>query len=164
MSLCSKRKPSWRRQRSSCIPMQMRLTRCVSNVSETVWRWPRWGRTCVLFPGWSLVAESYAHQLWTACDPELPNLGLTARFSRSKEARLVKSKVCFILDAGNGDEEWVVEGGRLSKGLTPSPPDNQWARAFMDRGRGLHAETAQSALTVILKLSSVVWLVSSWLF
>ena len=164
MSLCSKRKPSWRRQRSSCIPMQMRLTRCVSNVSETVWRWPRWGRTCVLFPGWSLVAESYAHQLWTACDPELPNLGLTARFSRSKEARLVKSKVCFILDAGNGDEEWVVEGGRLSKGLTPSPPDNQWARAFMDRGRELHAETAQSALTVILKLSSVVWLVSSWLF
>ena len=31
-------------------------------------------------------------------------------------------------------------------------PDNQWARAFIDRGRGLHAETAQSALTVILKL------------
>ena len=38
------------------------------------------------------------------CDPELLNAGLTARFSRAKEARLVKSNVCFILDAGNGDE------------------------------------------------------------
>ena len=41
----------------------------------------------------------------------------------------------------------------------PSPPrppatsrNNQGARAFIDGGRGLHAETAQSALTVILKL------------
>ena len=32
------------------------------------------------------------------------------------------------------------------------PTDNQWARAFIDRGRGLHAETAQSALTVVLTL------------
>ena len=31
-------------------------------------------------------------------------------------------------------------------------PENQWARAFIDRERGLHAETAQSVLTVILKL------------
>ena len=29
---------------------------------------------------------------------------------------------------------------------------NKWARAFIGRGRGLHAETAQLALTVILKL------------
>ena len=35
---------------------------------------------------------------------------------------------------------------------TPPSPDNQGARAFIDRGRGLHAETAQPALTVILKL------------
>ena len=34
--------------------------------------------------------------------------------------------------------------------LTP-PTDNQWAKDFIDRGRGLHAETAPSALTVILK-------------
>ena len=35
-----------------------------------------------------------------------------------------------------------------------SPPihDNQWARAFIARWRRLHVETAQSALTVILKL------------
>ena len=32
--------------------------------------------------------------------------------------------------------------------------DNQWARAFKDR-RGLHVETAQSDLIVILKL--VTW-------
>jgi len=36
--------------------------------------------------------------------------------------------------------------------LTPPSIDNQWTRAFIGRGRGLHAETAQSALTVILKL------------
>ena len=31
------------------------------------------------------------------------------------------------------------------------PTDNQWAQAFTGRRRGLHAETAQSALTVLLK-------------
>ena len=37
--------------------------------------------------------------------------------------------------------------------LTPFPAtDNQWARALIGGGRGLHVETAQSALTVILKL------------
>ncbi|XDA82059.1 hypothetical protein R6Z07F_011980 [Ovis aries] len=30
--------------------------------------------------------------------------------------------------------------------------DDQWSRALIDRGRVLHAETVQSALTVILKL------------
>ena len=43
------------------------------------------------------------------------------------------------------------EGGLLSKGQLP-PADNQGARTFTDRGRGLHVETAQSALTIILKL------------
>ena len=44
---------------------------------------------------------------------------------------------------------------RAGGGLTPTPhprPDDQGARAFIDRGRGPHAETIQSALTVILKL------------
>ena len=36
--------------------------------------------------------------------------------------------------------------------LPPPTPYNQGARAFIDGGRGLRAETAQSALTVILKL------------
>ena len=44
-----------------------------------------------------------------------------------------------------------VEGRHLSKGPLLST-DNQWARTFTGWGRGLHAETAQSALTVILKL------------
>ena len=62
-----------------------------------------------------------------------------------------KGKVCFILEAGN----LGVGGGQMSvQRLTPptAPPDNQGARAFIDRGRRLQAETAQSALTVILKL------------
>ena len=45
-------------------------------------------------------------------------------------------------------------GGKVdSCPKTKSPsPDNQWSRTFIDGGRGLHAETAQAALTVILKL------------
>ena len=38
----------------------------------------------------------------------------------------------------------------MSKGHLAT--DNQGARAFIDGGQGLHAETAQSALTVVLKL------------
>ena len=45
-------------------------------------------------------------------------------------------------------------GRLLSKGwLSPCHPhDTQWARTFIDRGRGLHAKTTQSALTDILNL------------
>ena len=46
-----------------------------------------------------------------------------------------------------------------SEGVDSCPKaatDNQWARAFIDRGRGLHTETAQSALTVTLKLVLMV--------
>ena len=44
--------------------------------------------------------------------------------------------------------------------------DNEWTRTFIDRGRGLRVETAESALTVILKLvigglTSVVLIVLS---
>ena len=42
------------------------------------------------------------------------------------------------------------EGRRLSKGQL-SATDNRGPRACIGRGRGLHAETAQSALTVVLK-------------
>ena len=45
--------------------------------------------------------------------------------------------------------EW--EGWTSVQRLTP-PTDNQWARTFIDRGRGLHAETAPSALTVSSRL------------
>ena len=53
-----------------------------------------------------------------------------------------------------------MHAGNLGGGQTavqrllplPQLPDNQEARAFIDRGRGLHTETARSALTVILKL------------
>ena len=47
--------------------------------------------------------------------------------------------------------------GRRTPVQRPNPPlspscDNPGIRAFIGEGRGLHAETAQSALTVILKL------------
>ena len=43
-----------------------------------------------------------------------------------------------------------VDCGLLSKGQLPTP-ESQWARAFPGEERGLPAETAQSAQTVILK-------------
>ena len=37
----------------------------------------------------------------------------------------------------------------------PTPPtDNQWESTFIDRGRGLHTETAQSALSHLSHLES----------
>ena len=55
------------------------------------------------------------------------------------------------------------EGRCLSKGHL-SAADNRGPRALIGRGRGLHAETAQSALMVVLKsvsggLTSVIWIV-----
>ena len=45
-------------------------------------------------------------------------------------------------------------GGQTPVQMLTSFPatDNQWARALIIGGRGLYVETAQSALTVILKL------------
>ena len=45
---------------------------------------------------------------------------------------------------------WQRGGGRVQRADT-CPADNQ-VYAFTERGRGLHAETAPSALRVILKL------------
>ena len=53
--------------------------------------------------------------------------------------------VCFILDASN----WG-QGDCCPK--TDTLLYSQGEIAFIDRGRGLYAETAESALTVILKL------------
>ena len=75
--------------------------------------------------------------------------GLPAHRSKAnKEARLVERKVCFILDVGN----WVGGGQTPVQRLTPPNPDDHGARGFIGRRRGPHAETAQSALTVTLKL------------
>ena len=70
---------------------------------------------------------------------------------KSQQRGQVDRKVCFILYASK--QGWCWEGRRLFKGqLSSQPSDNQEARAFTDRGRELHAETAESARTVILKL------------
>ena len=44
---------------------------------------------------------------------------------------------CWPLGMGVGEVWALVQ--RLN---SPPPPDNQRARVFMDRGRGLHADTA----------------------
>ena len=81
--------------------------------------------------------------------------GLAAQCSKASEhARLVERKVCFISDASN------CGGGQTSVQRPDTPPrhthtNKQGIRNFIDRERGLHAETAQSALTFILKL--VMW-------
>ena len=77
---------------------------------------------------------------------------LAARHPKAnKQARLVERKVRSISDAVTG-----MGGGWTSvQRLTPTRPPTRatsGARAFIDRRRGLHAETAQSALTVIFKL------------
>lgn len=55
--------------------------------------------------------------------------------------------ICFILEANN-------HGGKAdSEGHLPHPANNQWAKVFIGGGRGLRAETAPSALIVILKLT-----------
>ena len=50
--------------------------------------------------------------------------------------------------------------------IPPVLTDNQWARAFIGRGRGLHAETVSPSLMVILKsvlgdLTNVILIVLS---
>ena len=65
----------------------------------------------------------------------------------NKQASVVERKVCFLSDASN----W--QGGQISvQRLTPNPLASSGARTFIDRRSGLHAETAQSALTIIFKL------------
>ena len=50
-----------------------------------------------------------------------------------------EKKGCFTSEAGN--EGWV--GRRLDAcPKADSPTDNQWAKAFIDKGRGLRLETA----------------------
>ena len=91
---------------------------------------------------WEPSLAEYCNQKW----------GLAARRPKgNKKARLVERKVCFILDAGNWG--W----GQWTPVQRPTPPpspscDTLGVRAFIGEGRGLHAERAQAALTVILKL------------
>ena len=72
-----------------------------------------------------------------------------ARSSKaSKEASWWKGKFALFWMPATG-----LGGGRAdSCPKADSLTDNQGARAFIDGGRGLRAETAQSALTVVLKL------------
>ena len=57
----------------------------------------------------------------------------------------MERKICSISDTGNGGE-----GGHLPKGQL-LPLTTSGTRAFIDRRRWLHAETAQSALRAIFR-------------
>lgn len=71
----------------------------------------------------------------------------------NKEVRWVETKVCFILDARNLG---VGRANAYLKADFPSLSHNYGARAFIDRVRGLHAETVQSAQTVTLELGIAI--------
>ena len=60
---------------------------------------------------------------------------------------MVEGKFAFFQKLATGED-----GGLLSKGQSPSLTVSGVTEPFIDRGRGLHAETVWSALTVILKL------------
>ena len=76
--------------------------------------------------------------------------GLASRQEKAnKEDRWVETKVCFILDVHN------LGMGRADACLKADfllPPPQSWDKSFIDRVRGLHAETVQSAQTVTLEL------------
>ena len=72
---------------------------------------------------------------------------LAAHCSKAnREASLVEKKISCNSDASNQREKQVL----VQRSTLPSS-DNQWARAFIDRVKGQHAERAWSVLTVILK-------------
>ena len=70
----------------------------------------------------------------------------------SKQVRLVERKVCFISDAGNwGGGLWTSVQGQFPPTPTPWQAGSE-SIYRQSQGRGQHAETAQSSLTVIFKL------------
>ena len=89
------------------------------------WKWGLWGTLKVHEHRESLPLHESGAQL-------------AARLSKAnKEARLVEMKICFILDASNS----AGEGEADTCSNADLPPDYQGARAFIDRGRELQAET-----------------------
>ena len=80
-------------------------------------------------------------------------------FKASKQVRLVERKVSFISDADNWRGRWRVTDicPKADSALPPQPPppspqgegENFYRQSI---GEWLHAETAQSSLTVIFKL------------
>ena len=57
------------------------------------------------------------------------------RSKANKKARFVEKKVCFILEAGN--RVWGRQGGWTPVQRPTPSTDNQWARAFINKRRGL---------------------------
>ena len=87
----------------------------------------------------------------------------TPHSKANKQAGLVERKGCFISDASNCRGSMV---DICPKANSPPTPDKQGMRAFIEGGGSgvvvvggwaeLHAETAQSSLTVIFRLVILV--------
>ena len=107
------------------------------------WTWNRFvkflpsqhnGQTTSFFVTWIRIITKSGVQLLTAQKPIKRQGWWKGKFA-----------LFWMLATGGGGGQTPVQ--------RPTPPSyNQWARAFMGWGRGLHAETVQAALTVILKL------------
>ena len=66
----------------------------------------------------------------------------------------MEGKFAFFQKLATGED-----GGLLSKGQYPSLTVSGVTEPFIDRGRGLHAETVWSALTVVSGLTRVILIV-----
>ena len=85
--------------------------------------------------GFHLALKSHCYRNW----------GLAACHSKfTKETRLVERKVCFILNDSNHSKG---EGG-IPVQRPALPTDNQWARAFLGKGRRLHTVSSDRHLHI----------------
>ena len=114
---------------------------------KSFWSTPSgWGKSSSLNADNSLSPHVFFHQTVTAY-----RSGYLLLISQWRGQVGGKESLLYF----GGWQPWGEGGPTAVQMLIPfahPPPENQGARAFTERGRGLHAETAQSALTVILKL------------
>ena len=61
-----------------------------------------------------------------------------------------KGKFALFQEWKHGGSRWTVVQRIITSNHVSH--DNQWSRHFIDERRGFHAETAQSSLTVFLKI------------
>ena len=114
---------------------------------KSFWSTPSgWGKSSSLNADSSLSPHAFFHQTVTE-----HRSGYLLLISQWRGQVGGKESLLYF----GGWQPWCGGGPTAVQMLIPSahpPPENQGARAFTERGRGLHAETVQSALTVILKL------------
>ena len=140
LQVCVEKEIRWYKRRESFKQFSTKVSIIGCNHPILFGRWP------------SLLAHC---QVWSHESVVTKRWGLAAHHWKSnKQARLVKRKVCFISDGG----KWGAVG-RWTFVQRPTLPSLtvSGARAFIDRRKVLHAETAQSALTISFTLTDHRW-------